>query len=101
MRELRLSDVFAVSRIFNKMNINLEFKKGMTEEQLGMMFFQSFFMSLGNAEKEVLAFLGDLKGMKPDAVAKMNLDQGMQLIKEFKDKEDLKGFFTQVAEFMR
>lgn len=101
MRNLVFKDAFAVSRILKKMHIRPEIKDGMTQEQLGADLVFKFFESLGDAEEEVLAFIADLKGIKPDELANMDFDQVSAIIDEFKEIKGLQSFFTQVGKLMK
>lgn len=101
MRNLVFKDTFTVSRILKKMNIRPNVVEGMTQEQFGAEIFFKFIENIGDAEGEVLSFIADLKGMKPDELANLDFDQVATVIDEFKEMKGLKGFFTQVGKLMK
>lgn len=100
MRELGFADVFTVSRILKKMNIRAEFQTAMSAQQVGIVLMQQVLESLGDAEKEVTAFLADLKGLKEAEIKKLSLDETFDLIEEFKELPQLKSFFARVSKLM-
>ncbi|WP_423408019.1 hypothetical protein AABM38_20455 [Heyndrickxia sp. MSNUG] len=101
MRNLKLKDAFAVSRILKKMHIRADVKDGMTQEQLGADLVFKFVENIGEAEEEVLALLADLKGMKPDELAEADFEELTNLIEEFKNLKGLQSFFQQVGKLMK
>lgn len=101
MRALGFKDVFTVSRILKKMNLKVEFQKGMSESQMGTMFIQAFIENIGSAEKEVTGLLADLKGLKEPEIEKLTLDETFDMIMEFKEMPGLQSFFTRVSGLMK
>ena len=101
MRNLKLKDAFAVSRILKKMHIRPDVAEGMSQEQLGADLVFKFVENIGEAEEEVLAFLADLKGMKPDELAELDFEEMANMIEDFKNLKGLQGFFQQVGKLMK
>lgn len=101
MRKLGFKDIFTVSRILKKMKLQVEFAKGMTEEQMGTKFILAFVESIGEAEEEVTGFLADLKGLNDKQIKDLDLNQTFDLIMEFKEIPDLQDFFTRVSKLMK
>lgn len=83
------------------MHIRPEIKDGVTQEQFGADLVFNFLENIGEAEEEVLGFIADLKGIKPDELANMDFEQVGTIIDEFKQMKGLKGFFTQVGKLMK
>ncbi|MEO7904641.1 MAG: hypothetical protein ABIR91_02505 [Candidatus Saccharimonadales bacterium] len=100
MRELSLKDVFTVSRILKKMQIRFEFEGNVSQNQLASLFIQAFIENIGAAEKEVMEFLADLKGVKAKDLEGYSLDETFDLIMEFKEVPGLASFFTRVSKLM-
>lgn len=101
MRQLKLKDAFAVSRILKKMHIRPDVKDGMTQEQLGADLLFKFVENIGEAEEEVLTLLADLKGVKADELAELDFEESAKLIEDFKNIKGLQGFFLQVGKLMK
>lgn len=101
MRNLKLKDAFAVSRILKKMHIRPDVKDGMTQEQLGADLVFKFVENIGEAEDEVLALLADLNGMEAEKLAELDFEESAKLIEEFKNLKGLQGFFQQVGKLMK
>jgi hypothetical protein len=101
MRNLKLKDAFAVSRILKKMHIRPDIVEGMSEQQFGTELVMKFVENIGEAEEEVLAFIADLKGMEPDKLAELDFEEAATLIEDFKNLKGLQGFFTQVGKLMK
>lgn len=101
MRNLKLKDAFAVSRILKKMHIRPDVQDGMTQEQLGADLVFKFVENIGEAEDEVLALLADLKEMKPEELAELDFEEMANLIEDFKNLKGLSGFFQQVGKLMK
>ncbi|MCM3665509.1 hypothetical protein M3204_13915 [Mesobacillus subterraneus] len=101
MRNLKFKDAFAVSRILKKMHIRPDVQDGMTQEQLGADLVFKFVENIGEAEEEVLEFLADLKGIKPDELAKMDFEEAAKMIEDFKNIKGLQSFFQQVGKLMK
>lgn len=101
MRNLKLKDTFAVSRILKKMHIRPDVTKGVTQEQLGADLLFKFIENIGEAEDEVLALLADLKGMNAEELAEQDFEEMANLIEDFKNLKGLSGFFQQVGKLMK
>jgi hypothetical protein len=101
MRELKLKDAFSVSRILKKMKIRPEVGEDISQQELGAQIMFKFVEGIGEAEEEVTTLLADLKGMKPDEMKELGLEESLKLIEEFKELKGLKGFFTQVGKLMK
>ena len=93
MRSLKTSDIFVMSRILKKMNIDLDIKDGMTESQAGAMFIQKIAENLYLAENEVNEFMGELVGMSGEEFNELDIEQTFKYFNEFKNQKGLKTFF--------
>jgi hypothetical protein len=101
MRSLKLKDAFTVSRILKKMQIRPDISDGITQEQLGAEIIFKFIENIGDAEEEVIAFLADLKGMKPETLTELDFDEVVNILEEFKNLKGIQGFFQQVGKLMK
>lgn len=98
-RGLKTKDIFKASKILRK--IELDFSKikveGLSQEQAGMNLIKTVFENLDKAENEVNEFLGDLVGLTAEEFSNLNLEDSMEIIKEFKNLKGLDIFFKQVV----
>jgi hypothetical protein len=101
MRELKLTDAFAVSRILKKMKIRPEVTENITQQELGAQLIFKFIEGIGDAEEEVIAFLASLKEMKPEELKELGLEEFLNILEEFKSLKGLNGFLQQVGKLMK
>ena len=98
-RGLKTKDIFRASKILRK--IELDMTKldatGLSEAQAGMSLIKAVFENLDKAENEVNEFISDLVGMTPEEFSELDLEDSIEIIKEFKNLKGLDIFFKQVA----
>lgn len=92
MRELVTKDLFAMSRIFSKMELKID-AEGKSQTQYGADLVMSVLGNLHKAEDEVLEFIGDLKGLSAKEMAKLPLPDLALSIKELITKPGIMDFF--------
>jgi hypothetical protein len=96
MRELQTKDVFKLSRILKKMNLNLAFD-GKNQEQLGAEIVMSIATSAYLAETEINDLMADLLGIEPIDFASMPLEKTLEVFIEFSKQPQLASFFKFAA----
>lgn len=91
MREIITDDLFKMSRILDKMNLQVDFDidvKGKTDKQLGVAIIGKIglkaFESIHLAKDDVNEFLGDLNGMTGEEFGKLPVKESVKLFIEFK-----------------
>lgn len=96
MRNLKSSDLFKMSRILKKMNLNdhIKFEEGLTAEQFGQKFFITLMENLGNAEDEFNALLADLVGITEEEFSELDIEETFEIITQFKDQGGIKRFLS-------
>lgn len=100
MRKFRTSDVFVMARIIKKADIKEDLVKAFSAGASGTVVVGvEAVMSLlmGCADKEVegmiYKFIGDVAGMKPENIQKMELTEFKALLIEMGEVNDLVNFF--------
>jgi hypothetical protein len=108
MRDLVFSDVFTVIRILKKAGISeqaraifAEIGANASEKEVGAKFLFMCLENLGKVENELAEFLGDLKGIEPDVVKNMRLDEMAELLREFIGHSGFKSFFSTFSGLMK
>ena len=96
MRQLKTNDVFLMSRILKKININLE-SKG-TDEEIGMKLLIQVAENAYLAQSEINTFLGDLVGMTGEEFGNLPLKESMSIMNEFKQLDGVADFFSLVGQ---
>lgn len=91
MRELNTLDTLKVATIIGKMGLDASdvIKEGMTDQQIGIVFFTS---ALRYAEKDIRDLLASIAEMTPEEFDVQPFDFPLDLIEELTEKEDLKSF---------
>ena len=79
MRNLQFGDIFTMSKIAKKLGIKVNIKDK-SQEELGAELIMQTIENLYLAEKEIIKFFADLKGVSEEEITKM---QPMELFKEF------------------
>ncbi|WP_100406265.1 hypothetical protein [Bacillus solitudinis] len=101
MRSLVFKDVFTMSRILKKMQIKPEYKKSMSQEELGIEIMLKVVEGIGDAEQEVTAFLADLKGIDVGRLATFDAEETFALIEEFKEHPQVNSFLQRAIKLMK
>jgi hypothetical protein len=91
MRELNTLDTLKVATIIGKLGTNAsEFiKEGMTDQQIGIVFFTT---ALTFAETDIRNLLASIAELTPEEFDAKPFDYPLDLIDELTEKEDLKLF---------
>ncbi len=118
IKEFDLDDVFSMSEIIDKMGLGVEadtiIKKTNIAKlenikdasklgkdvvvSLGIELISKFVRNLYKAKNEVKQLIGNLSGMTPEAVSKMNLKQIKEFFAELVEHEGFKDFLLQAGE---
>lgn len=96
MRQLKTNDVFLMSRILKKININLE-SKG-TDEEIGMKLLIQVAENAYLAQNEINEFFGDLVGMTGEEFGNLPIKESMAIMSEFKQLDGVVDFFKLVGQ---
>lgn len=94
MRKLKTSDIFKASKIIKKMNLNLEIKDKMTQQEAGVYLIKQLAENLHLAEKEVNEFMADLIGISAKQFADLSISDSMKYFNQLKEQEDLLSFLS-------
>lgn len=92
LRNLKTSDIFKMSKILKKMDINIEIKEGMSQNQVGFEMINEIFSNLHLAEKEVSEFMGDLVGISGKEFDELPINVTAGIISQFKDLDGVESF---------
>lgn len=93
MRELRSEDLFLLSEILDKMDINIPETTGKDDKALGLEIIMNFVKKIHLAKDQVNELIGKLTGKTSEEVAEMKLSETVNIIKEIIANEDIKSFF--------
>ena len=93
MRVLKTSDIFKMSKILKKMNLQMEIKEDTTQTAAGVQFIQKIAENIHMAEEEVNEFLGGLVGITKEEFSDLEIEETMEIIEMFKKQKGLTGFF--------
>lgn len=96
MRQLTTNDVFKMSRILKKININLD-SKG-TDEEIGMKLLMQIAENAYLAQNEINEFLGSLTGITGEEFGNLPLKESTAIMNEFKKLDGINDFFTLVGQ---
>jgi len=111
MRGLEFQDIFTMSRILAKAEINKEIEnftkrarsgENLDTEAVGIEFIMTVFAkaTTKEIEKEIYAFLGDVFEIKPEEIRHMKPAKVVELFKET-DLTEWKDFFISVVRFLK
>lgn len=93
LRGLKTSDIYKMSRILKKMNMDILVDDGTSQVQAGVQFLQKAAENLHLAEEEVNDFMGGIAGVTGEEFAEMPIEQSMKIIEHFKNQKGLTSFF--------
>lgn len=94
MRRLQTKDVFKVSKIIKKMNLDFTISEGMSQHEAGTLVIKHMAENMHMAEAEITDFMADLVGMSAEDYAKLPLIDTMKYFEELKEQEDIKSFLS-------
>lgn len=92
MRPLKTMDVFKMSKILKKIDIELDIKDGMTQEQVGAQVIVQIAGGLHQAEEEVSGFLADLVGINPETFGELPIEDTLEIFALFKEQKGIMNF---------
>jgi len=93
MKELLNEDLFLISEILDKMDINIPDTKDKDDKSLGMEIIMNIVKNIHLAKNEVNTLIARLTGKTAEEVAAMKLSETVKTIKEIISNEDFKSFF--------
>ena len=97
MRTLKTSDIYRMSKILKKININLDVNKDITQAQLGVQMIQKVIENLYLAEEEANEFLADLVGITAEEFSELPIEDTLVIISLFKDQKGIVNFLKQAG----
>ncbi|MFZ5352740.1 MAG: hypothetical protein ACOZCL_08455 [Bacillota bacterium] len=100
MRDLKTNDIFKMSKILKKMQLNIDVN-GKSQDQVGAEFIKSIFESLHLAQNEINEFLGDIFGMTGEEFGNLPLEESLEYVKQFKSIPNLSNFFKLAGQLMK
>ncbi len=95
MRQLTTNDVFKMSRILKKLNINLQ---SGTDEEIGINLLVQIAENAHLAQTEINEFLGSLNNMTGEEFGNLPLKESMAVMNEFKKLDGIVDFFSLVGQ---
>lgn len=101
MRSLKGNDIFVVSRMLKKLDIKLEVKKGMSQEELGGILIKQLFENLHIVQDDFNDFLGSLCGISGEEIGNLELDVYIDKINQLKDKISGTNFLQNAIQLMK
>lgn len=111
MRELQLQDAFDVVRLIKKSGMKQVLQEVLIEgrksnasaEEIGIKVLMSLMDAAGDEamQKEVYALLGSITELGDEAIKTISLDGFADILKQFKEKNNLKSFFAAVKALMK
>lgn len=91
MRQLITNDVFKMSRILKK--LELDFEQTDTDEELVLDLIKKVAENAYMAQNEINAFLGELSGMTGEEFGNLPIKESIAIIKEVRQLEGIMDFF--------
>lgn len=105
MRQLITNDIFKMSRIIKKMQLDvsdLSISDGEDSDQkFGVGIILKIVENAHCAQDEVNDFIGDLAGMSGKAFGELPISESIKLIKEFKELDGISDFFKSVGQLTK
>lgn len=95
MRTLKTKDIFKMSKILKKIDVDFSSieTEGKSAETAGMEMVKVVVENMYQAEDEVNEFLGNLVGLTGEEVSELDLEDGIEIVKQFKNIKGLDFFF--------
>ena len=91
IRELKGQDLFKMSKIIKKLNIDIKETKDQTK--LGMEIMKNIFENMYLAENEINEFISDITGYTKEKVQELSLVEYKEILIALKNKEGINDFF--------
>ena len=92
MRNLKTGDIYKMSRILKKMDINIEIDDDTTQQQMGVQMIQKIAENLHLAEKEVNDFMAELIGITSNEFSELSIGDVIDVFTQFKNQKDISAF---------
>ena len=97
MRGLKTSDIYKMSRILKRMNLDLVADDKTTQVQMGVQMIKKIGENLHMAEDEVNEFMGGMVGLSGEEFGNLPIEDTIQIMERFKDQKGLTSFFKLAA----
>ena len=97
MRGLKTSDIYKMSRILKKMNLDLVADDTTTQVQMGVQMIKKIGENLHMAEDEVNEFMGGMVGLSGEEFGNLPIEDTIQIMEQFKEQKGLTSFFKLAA----
>jgi hypothetical protein len=102
MRQLITNDVFKMSRIIKKLQLDLsDIKLGEDEnsdQSFGITILQKIIENAHVAQDDINDFIGSLAGMSGKDFGELPIKESIEIIKEFKNLDGISDFFKSVGQ---
>lgn len=96
MRPLRTDDMFALSRIWDKLDIALDVK-GKTQDEVGADLIMQILRRLHLARDEIIDLLASLTGQTPEAISTQPLAETVNMLRDVLSQDGVADFFGSLA----
>ena len=92
MRSLKTKDLFLMSKILKKMNLKMEVKKEVSQEQFGADLIMKFLENISLAQNEINEFLAQLVGITAQQFDDLEISDTLAIINQFKNMNGVSDF---------
>lgn len=92
MRNLRTSDIFAMSKILKKMDLKFTVEEGISQTEMGVRIIKTIIENLYLAQDEVNAFLSGLVDIPVDEFNDLPIEDTLEIITLFKEQKGISSF---------
>ena len=96
MRPLQTDDMFALSRIIDKIDLTLN-PKGKTQDELGAEVVMTILRRLHLARDEIIDLLASLTGKTPEAISTQPLAETVNMLRDVLSQDGVADFFGSLA----
>lgn len=97
LRELKTKDIYPMSRILKKMDLDFKVEPGTTQMEMGVKMVQGVIENLHMAEKEINSFLGELIGISEEEFAELPIGTVLEVFSQFKNLDNVSSFLELAA----
>lgn len=95
VRKLEFGDIFTLSKIYEKLDLQLNFDPEINTEAMKTLIFDELFKKLYKAEKEVISLVGSLTGLTSKDVKSMGIAFTIDVITQLISDDDFNVFLQQ------
>lgn len=92
IRNLQTKDIFIMSKILKKMNLNIRFDDKMSAKEIGISFLKEIFENIHLAEDEWNEFLASLAGVSVEEFKELGIETTLDIINQLKEQKSLAAF---------